>query len=63
MLSAWEGFSSFMQPLAENADPLVDLGKSLVSPNAYVIPFELASVLLLAALIGAIMIARERGRE
>lgn len=40
-----------------SADPVTQLGKELVSPNAYVIPFELASVLLLAAMIGAIVIA------
>jgi NADH-quinone oxidoreductase subunit J len=33
------------------------LGRSFVSPDAYVIPFELASVLLLAALVGAIVVA------
>jgi len=35
----------------------VQLGEALVSPNAYVLPFELASVLLLAAMIGAIVVA------
>lgn len=34
-----------------------ELGQKLVSPNAYALPFELASVLLLAALIGSIVIA------
>ncbi len=34
------------------------LGSLLVSPDAYVLPFEVASVLLLAALIGAVAIAR-----
>ena len=34
------------------------LGAFLVSPDAYVVPFEVASVLLLAALIGAVVIAR-----
>jgi NADH:ubiquinone oxidoreductase subunit 6 (subunit J) len=34
------------------------LGSLLVSPNGYVLPFELASVLLLAALVGAIVVAR-----
>jgi len=34
------------------------LGQLLVSPDAYVVPFEVASVLLLAALIGAVAIAR-----
>lgn len=34
------------------------LGELLVSPDAYVIPFEVASVMLLAALIGAVVISR-----
>jgi NADH-quinone oxidoreductase subunit J len=38
-------------------DPLRSLGIALVSPNAYVLPFEVASVLLLAALVGAVYIA------
>lgn len=33
------------------------LGALLVSPDAYVLPFELASILLLAALIGSIVVA------
>jgi NADH-quinone oxidoreductase subunit J len=33
------------------------LGRALVDPAQYVVPFELASVLLLAALIGAIVVA------
>jgi len=45
--------------LANSADFLVeDLGKSLVDLDRYVVPFEVASVLLLAALIGAIVLAR-----
>ncbi len=60
LLSSWSGFSAQAPALPANANPLVDLGQALVSPNAYILPFELASVLLLAALIGAIMIAWER---
>ncbi|HKY83558.1 MAG TPA: NADH-quinone oxidoreductase subunit J [Anaerolineales bacterium] len=46
-------------PLAASADFMVkDLGKSLVDLDRYVVPFEVASVLLLAALIGAIVLAR-----
>jgi NADH-quinone oxidoreductase subunit J len=60
MLGSWEGFSTSLPPMAEGADPLRELGLALVSPNAYVLPFELASILLLAALIGALMIAREK---
>ena len=36
---------------------VAELGRLLVRPDAYVIPFEVASVLLLAALVGAIVIA------
>lgn len=43
--------------LDPRVDPISELGVALVNPNAYIIPFELASVLLLAALIGAIVVA------
>jgi NADH:ubiquinone oxidoreductase subunit 6 (subunit J) len=36
---------------------LKDLGQALVDVNHYILPFEVASVLLLAALIGSIIIA------
>jgi NADH-quinone oxidoreductase subunit J len=62
MLSAWGDFYSRAPDLPAGANPLVDLGQALVSPNAYILPFELASVLLLAAMVGSIMIAWERGR-
>jgi NADH-quinone oxidoreductase subunit J len=60
ILSQWPGISTPATALAPSADPLRDLGVALVSPDAYVIPFELASVLLLAALIGAVVVAWER---
>jgi NADH-quinone oxidoreductase subunit J len=59
MLSTWEGFSGGSR-LARRSDPLQELGVALVSPNMYILPFELASVLLLAALIGALVIAWEK---
>jgi len=40
-----------------SVDTLRNLGTALVSPDAYVLPFEVASVLLLAALVGAVYIA------
>jgi NADH-quinone oxidoreductase subunit J len=43
--------------LADGSEAITELGKALVSPSGYVLPFELASVLLLAALIGAIVVA------
>ncbi len=41
-------------------DSIAQLGQALVSPNGFVIPFEVASVLLLAALIGAVYLAWTR---
>jgi NADH-quinone oxidoreductase subunit J len=38
-------------------DGVVSLGEALVSPDWYVLPFEVVSVLLLAALVGAVVIA------
>lgn len=46
--------------LPPNLDPLVALGNVLVSPNAFVLPFEVASVLLVAALVGAVYLARNK---
>ncbi|MCJ7511489.1 MAG: NADH-quinone oxidoreductase subunit J [Anaerolineales bacterium] len=45
-------------PAEAPGDSLRQLGLALVSVDGYVLPFELASVLLLAALIGAIFVAR-----
>lgn len=42
------------------ADNIVTLGQSLVDPAQFVLPFEVASVLLLVALIGSIYVARAR---
>lgn len=39
---------------------LASLGMAFVDPNQYLLPFELASVLLLVALIGSIVIAADR---
>lgn len=51
---------AFFPPAADDAirNAVVDLGVSFVSADQYVLAFELASVLLLVALVGAIIIAR-----
>ncbi len=41
-------------------DAISELGNALVSPDAYVLPFEVASVLLVAALVGAVYVAFNR---
>jgi NADH-quinone oxidoreductase subunit J len=57
LLSQWSAMTSQAPDLPERFDSLRLLGVALVAPNGYVLPFELASVLLLAALIGAILVA------
>lgn len=63
MMFFWPGFGMLTQGAAGSQATIADLGMSLVSPDAYLIPFEVASVLLLAALIGAIYIGREKKSE
>ena len=41
-------------------DLVIALGKALADPNGFAIPFEVASILLVVALIGTIYIALER---
>ena len=56
-LQPWSGFTTLAPPLANNAPTIQELGMALVSANGYVIPFEIASVLLVAAMVGAIYVA------
>ncbi len=58
LMGQWPRFSATAGELDAGRDTVVELGIALVSPNGYVIPFEVASVLLLAALIGALYVAR-----
>jgi NADH-quinone oxidoreductase subunit J len=59
ILPVWgQGGSQSPQPSDQVADT-VELGKALVDRNQYVLPFEVASLLLTAAMIGAIVIARD----
>jgi NADH-quinone oxidoreductase subunit J len=41
-------------------DPLMGLSLALVSPDAYVLAFEVASIMLVAALVGAVYIANRK---
>jgi NADH-quinone oxidoreductase subunit J len=51
--------SQGVQNPSEIVATTVDLGIALVDGNQYVLPFEVASLLLTAAMIGAIVIARD----
>jgi len=57
LLQGWSGFTGTATDLPSGFDPIGLLGEALVSPEAYVLPFEVASVLLLAALVGAVYVA------
>lgn len=60
LLQTWSGFSSTPAPYPARFDSIAALGDALISPDAYVLPFEVASVLLVAALVGAVYVAFNR---
>ena len=60
ILQAWSGFSKVSVGLPAGFDAVSLLGNALISPDAFVLPFEVASVLLLAALVGAVYVAFNR---
>lgn len=60
ILTNWQGFSTAAPELANSAGRISQLGLALVSPDQYVLPFELASILLVAGMIGAIFVAGEK---
>jgi NADH:ubiquinone oxidoreductase subunit 6 (subunit J) len=45
------------------ADSITTLGKDLVDPHKYMLPFEVASVLLMAAMIGAVLLVHPGEQE
>ncbi|HEC23754.1 MAG TPA: NADH-quinone oxidoreductase subunit J [Chloroflexi bacterium] len=54
------GLFNGLLPVADvPPDNIEQLGAAFVSHQAYLLPFEVASVLLLAAMIGAIVVARD----
>lgn len=62
------GLSVAIYATSFNATPVISeptattapIGRAFLDPNQYLIPFELSSILLLAALIGAAYLARRR---
>lgn len=60
MLLAWPGIDTAQPEIAQPSQIIPRLGQALVSPDGYLIPFELASVLLVAAMIGAIYVSLEK---
>jgi NADH-quinone oxidoreductase subunit J len=60
LLQGWSGLSTTAAAIPAGFDSISELGNALVSPDAYVLPFEVASVLLVAALVGAVYVAFNR---
>ncbi len=60
VLRGWDGLSRLPSNVPVGFDAIAALGNALVQPDAFVLPFEVASVLLLAALIGAVYVAFTR---
>jgi NADH-quinone oxidoreductase subunit J len=56
----WQGFTTSAPDLANSSGQISQLGLALVSPDQYLLPFELASILLVAGMIGAIFVAGEK---
>ena len=60
LLQGWNGLSRTAASIPAGFDAVAELGNALVSPDAFVLPFEVASVLLVAALVGAVYVAFNR---
>lgn len=56
----WNADFTEEDPAGVPGDSLVSLGKQLVDTDYFVLPFEVASVLLMAALIGAALLVSPR---
>jgi NADH-quinone oxidoreductase subunit J len=57
LLQSWSGFTKQAAAIPSGFDAVNELGNALTSPMGYVLPFEVASILLLAALVGAVYLA------
>ena len=60
MLRGWGGIAKLPGDFPPGFDAVGALGDALIKPDAFVLPFEVASVLLLAALVGAVYVAFTR---
>ena len=60
MLRGWTRLTQVPAAMPSGFDAVGALGDALIAPDAFVLPFEVASVLLLAALIGAVYVAFTR---
>jgi NADH-quinone oxidoreductase subunit J len=59
LMAQFPGFQARLAVLPVSGENIAGLGKALVAPDGYLVPFEVASILLIAALVGAIFVAGE----
>jgi NADH-quinone oxidoreductase subunit J len=63
-ISNWSGFTTPMQVLnIPGQEAVMAFGKGLIDPQGFALPFETASVLLLAAMLGGVFIAFDKRSE
>lgn len=60
---SWGVLNTFPTALMAEHYDIGELGMALVDPERFALPFEVTSILLLAALVGAIYIAYQRKEE
>jgi NADH-quinone oxidoreductase subunit J len=60
LFTKWDGLGNLPGEIPDGTDMLTQLGVALTSPEAFVLPFEVASVLLLAALVGSVYVAMNK---
>lgn len=59
-LLSWSGFRLTPPVIQDDQKMVVLLGQALVNPDGFLLPFEVASVMLLTALVGAIYITYQK---
>jgi len=62
-LFTWPQGQALTTPLSGGSQDIGALGLALLDPEGYLVPFEIASILLLAALIGGIYVGIEHKGE
>jgi NADH-quinone oxidoreductase subunit J len=60
VLWQWTSFSTTVRTVPFGGEDVTAFGLAMVAPDKFLVPFEISSVLLIAALIGAIYVAAER---
>lgn len=63
LVGQWPGVNETAPRIVESRDLIQELGVQMFAPEGYVLPVEVASVLLLGAIIGALVVARPQKKE